>query len=173
MNYNTIWQDKLGSKYELKEKDNLNKTGQCFNGCAFNDVDHGCPGNDLEGYLICEEDKNLVWKKIEVVKPSTPKDNSDGRKYDQGKPMYDLLPALALEEVVKVLTYGANKYNEPIDEENWRKVNKPHSRYFSAAQRHLWAAKRGEELDESGLHHIAHAITSLMFILQLKLERKQ
>ena len=32
------------------------------------------------------------------------------RKYDQGKLRYDLMPAKVLEQVVDVLTYGANKY---------------------------------------------------------------
>lgn len=97
-----------------------------------------------------------------------------GRKYDSGKPMYNLLPAHALEEVVKVLTYGAMKYNEPIDQENWRLVENPQQRYFAACQRHLWAIRRGELNDpESSISHYAHAITSLMFLLQLELEKSK
>jgi len=88
--------------------------------------------------------------------------------------MYNLLPAHALDEVVKVLTYGAVKYNEPIDQENWRLVQNPEQRYFAACQRHLWAIRRGElEDQESGILHYAHAITSLMFLLQLELEKEQ
>ena len=99
---------------------------------------------------------------------------NEGRKYDSGKPMYNLLPADALEEVVKVLTYGALKYNEPIDQENWRLVQNPEQRYFAACQRHLWAIRRGELNDpESGILHYAHAITSLMFLLQLELEKNK
>ena len=41
-----------------------------------------------------------------------------GRKFDGGKPQYGLLPPLALEETVKVLTFGAQKY-EP---DNWKHV---------------------------------------------------
>ena len=107
-----------------------------------------------------------------------------GRKYDSGKPMYNLLPADALEEVVKVLTAGALKYNEPIDQENWRLVDNPQSRYFSAAQRHIWADKRGEQIDidkvnpdgsiskGTNCYHLACAIASLMFMLQLKMEKQ-
>lgn len=99
---------------------------------------------------------------------------AEGRKYDQGKPMYNLIPADALEEVVKVLTYGARKYNEPIDQENWRLVSSPHARYHAAAQRHQWTDWKGEEIDpESGCYHLAHAISSLMFRLQLKIEEEQ
>lgn len=103
-----------------------------------------------------------------------------GRKYDAGKPMYNLIPADALEEVAKVLTAGAIKYNEPIDQENWRLVDNPQSRYFAAAQRHIWADKRGEEIDidkgeskGTNCYHLACAIASLMFMLQLKLESNE
>jgi hypothetical protein len=87
-----------------------------------------------------------------------------GRKFDSGKPEYGLLPPHALEEVAKVLTIGAKKYAP----NNWRYVNNGPTRYFDAAQRHLWAYKRGELTDpETGISHIAHAICSLMFIADL------
>jgi hypothetical protein len=86
-----------------------------------------------------------------------------GTKYDHGKPMYDLIPPDALEEFVNVLTFGAKKYAP----DNWRLVPEGRRRYFAAAQRHLWQFKRGETTDpESGLHHLAHAVTCLMFILE-------
>ena len=45
--------------------------------------------------------------------------NTDhGRKDDDGKLRYDLIPPLALEEVVRVLTFGAEKYGP----NNWRAV---------------------------------------------------
>ena len=88
----------------------------------------------------------------------------EGRKFDQGKPQYGLLPPEALADVVAVLTYGANKYAP----ENWRKVENAHSRYFDAAQRHLWAYQRGEDADpESGFPHLAHAACCLLFMLEL------
>ena len=87
-----------------------------------------------------------------------------GRKFDSGKLEYGLLPAHALDEVVQVLTVGAKKY----DRDNWRYVDDGPRRYFDAAQRHLWAYKRGELTDpETGISHIAHAICSLMFIADL------
>lgn len=91
----------------------------------------------------------------------------EGRKDDIGKTRYDLLPPLALDEFAKVLTFGAKKY----DPENWRLVDDAMNRYFAAAQRHMWAAKRGEVNDsESGLNHFAHAICCLAFMLELELE---
>lgn len=110
-----------------------------------------------------------------VVEPVVASEQvSEGRKYDSGKPMYNLLPADALEEVVKVLTYGSVKYNEPAHEENWRKVQYPEQRYFAAMQRHVWATRKGEMNDpESGISHYAHAITSLLFLLQSQIEQSK
>ncbi len=84
-----------------------------------------------------------------------------GRKFDLDKPEYGLIPPQCLDEVARVLTVGAKKY----ERDNWRYVEDGPRRYFDAAQRHLWAYKRGEILDpETGLSHLAHAVCSLMFI---------
>lgn len=89
----------------------------------------------------------------------------EGKKYDNGKPEYGLLPPLALEDLVKVLTFGAKKY----DRDNWRYVADAKRRYFDAAQRHLWAWKRGEAADEeSGESHLAHALCCIMFLLEIE-----
>lgn len=93
-----------------------------------------------------------------------------GLKYDADKPLYSLLKPEALEEMVKVLTYGAKKYSP----DNWRHVSDLRRRYFDATQRHVWAWQSGETNDpESGLHHLAHAMCSLMFILQVDLEERK
>ena len=86
-----------------------------------------------------------------------------GIKYDSKKPDYSLIPPHALDDVAKVLTYGAQKY----DRHNWKQLENLDTRYFAAAQRHLWALQRGEILDEeTGLHHAAHAICCMMFMLE-------
>jgi hypothetical protein len=86
-----------------------------------------------------------------------------GRKFDGGKLEYGLLPPYALEEVVKVLTFGAQKY----ERDNWQKVPDSKRRYYDALQRHVWAWKRGEKFDpESGIHHLAHAMCCLMFLYE-------
>jgi hypothetical protein len=90
-------------------------------------------------------------------------DNLTGRKFDGGKLEYGLLPPLALEETVKVLTFGAQKY----ERDNWQKVPDSKRRYFDALQRHVWAWKQGEQFDpESGIHHLAHAMCCLMFLYE-------
>jgi hypothetical protein len=91
---------------------------------------------------------------------------SGGIKHDEGKPKYALLPWDAIEEVVKVLTYGENKYTP----RNWEK-GMSWSRPFSAAMRHLAAFwQRGEEMDpETGLSHLAHACCCVLFLLSYQL----
>ena len=94
----------------------------------------------------------------------------NGRKDDSNKPRFNLIPPLAEREVARVLEFGARKYAP----DNWRKVPDARSRYVDAALRHINAHRSGEALDTgeggSGLSHLAHAITSLMFALELELE---
>lgn len=94
-------------------------------------------------------------------------DPTEGRKFDSGKTEYGLLPPYILEEIAKVMTFGAQKY----ERENWRYVDDGKRRYFDALQRHIWAWKRGEVYDpESGMHHLAHAGCCLMFLAELDIE---
>lgn len=96
---------------------------------------------------------------------------TEGKKYDSNKARYDLVPVLALEQVAQVLTAGAAKYNESYNEENWRKVENKQRRYYSATLRHMEAVRKGELHDsETKLHHYAHAISNLMFLLQEHME---
>ena len=91
---------------------------------------------------------------------------SEGRKFDGEKPrMYLLLPK-AIQEVAKVLTFGAQKY----DEDNWKKLDNLQNRYTGASFRHIFAIMEGEELDqETECYHEAHAICCLLFKLEAKL----
>lgn len=92
---------------------------------------------------------------------------TEGKKYDQDKMRYDLVPFRGLDDVVRVLTYGANKYGP----DNWREVKRAEERYPAAALRHLSAYLQGEAYDpESGLPHLAHAVCSLLFVLTLDQE---
>lgn len=72
-----------------------------------------------------------------------------------------LLPFEALEEVSKVLGFGAEKYSI----HNWR-GGFDWSRLQSAALRHLSAHIQGVNKDEeTGLSHVAHATSCLLFLL--------
>ena len=97
--------------------------------------------------------------------------SDEGRKYDDGKPRWDLLPIDGISPIVDVLTYGAKKYTTPTSpgEENWRKVDEPKRRYYAALLRHMTAWWTGEKIDkESGLPHLAHAGCCLLFLIALE-----
>lgn len=85
-----------------------------------------------------------------------------GVKNDQGKSRMDLIDPKWLLSVGDVLGYGAEKYAP----DNWKKVGE--RRYIAAAMRHLLAYMDGNKLDDgpkgSGLPHLSHASTCLMFL---------
>jgi len=90
-----------------------------------------------------------------------------GRKFDSEKPKMYLLPPKAIVEVSKVLTIGAQKY----DEDNWRYLEDAQNRYSGGALRHIFSHLDGELQDpETNLSHLAHAICCLMFKLELEIE---
>ncbi|STZ55565.1 Uncharacterised protein [Moraxella lacunata] len=85
-----------------------------------------------------------------------------GKKHDQAKPRFSLLPSAPLWQVVEVLEFGASKYGA----DNWQAVPNARERYFNACHRHLNAWWGGEMVDgESGLPHLAHAVCCLMFLM--------
>lgn len=84
-------------------------------------------------------------------------------KFDGDKARYDLVPPSAIQGMADVLTFGARKYKP----NNWKNCEDP-ERYVAAYMRHLEAYRNGEELDkDSGLPHLAHAMTNLAFLLEL------
>ena len=93
--------------------------------------------------------------------------SEQGRKYDGGKLRYDLIPVLALEEMVKGLTYGTIKY----DDNNWIKVPNGRKRYLAAALRHIQEYRKGNLWDEEqNIHHLSAAMNNLSFIVEKDLQ---
>lgn len=85
---------------------------------------------------------------------------TEGTKHDQDKVRLELLSPWFIEEVGKVLTSGAKKY----EDHNWAKGIKS-SRLIGACLRHVFAYMGGEVNDpEWGYHHLAHAACCLMFL---------
>ena len=83
-----------------------------------------------------------------------------GLKDDEDKPPMALLDPEFLEEVARVLGFGARKY--VVD--NWRN-GISYRRLISASYRHLGAINKGEDLDEeSGLPHTYHLGCCVMFL---------
>lgn len=87
--------------------------------------------------------------------------SEQGQKSDKNKPRMSLLPKGALNAVIRVLEFGATKYQ--VD--NWKHVPEAKTRYYDAMQRHIDAWWHGEQKDpETGEHHLAHAICCGMFL---------
>ena len=90
-----------------------------------------------------------------------------GVKHDEDKLDWSLLPIEPIEETIRVLMIGAEKYAP----DNWKYVEDSKRRYYNAAMRHLTAYQKGESLDEeTGKSHLAHATCCLLFMLHNELE---
>lgn len=92
---------------------------------------------------------------------------NEGVKHDQHKIRWDLVPFDAVNEIAKVLTFGAAKY----DARNWEK-GMNWSRVFGAVQRHLTRWFHGQDKDkETRLTHLAHAGCCIFFLLAWELRK--
>jgi len=88
----------------------------------------------------------------------------------KGAPRPDLVPAIAMVEVERVLAFGGLRYGDG----NWREVPKARSRYFAAGIRHVIAWWLGDPCDkDTGISHLAHAICCWLFLLALDQEKKR
>jgi len=81
-------------------------------------------------------------------------------RYNGGKLRWSLVDFDALEDMVKVLDFGAKKYAD----NNWKKGLKT-PEIFESMMRHMTAYMRGEDIDpESGLPHTGHILCNAMFL---------
>lgn len=123
---------------------------------------------DDRGYCQKHPEVNLKWGILacgrclaENMHPDLPSVVS-ARKYDDGKPRYDLIPPRALREAASVFGFGANKYQD----RNWEK-GLSYGRLKGALNRHVEAFWERKELDdESGLHHLGHALCCLFMLTE-------
>ena len=107
-------------------------------------------------YWIPEEDGST---------PETTQTQDSGVKYDSGKTQWSYLPLEPIKAVIDVMTYGDKKYPAE-DGSNWKRVKDSRKRYYNATMRHLTSWFDGEKNDpESGLHHLAHACSNILFLL--------
>lgn len=89
-------------------------------------------------------------------------------KLDEGKLRYDLIPPLALEELVKVYTFGATKYAA----RNWEQ-GMSWGRVFAAILRHAWAWFAGSDRDsETGIPHMAHAAWGCLALVEYGMTKR-
>jgi hypothetical protein len=88
-------------------------------------------------------------------------DPTKAKHFSEGKVGLHRLPWDALEDVARVLDYGAKKYGHG----NWQKGTS-WMEFAGSAMRHFTSWLGGTDIDaESGLPHLAHAVTNLLFLL--------
>ena len=110
--------------------------------------------------MICPDCVKEAMKIDTSRKIDTIPDHEDFVKADNGKLRWSLIPFRELEDVVKVLEMGAQKYK--VD--NWKKCNDT-KRYEDALMRHLVSYMKGDKIDkESGLNHMSHIICNALFL---------
>lgn len=120
--------------------------------------------------------EHVVPEKVEVGGVTTTRrevllnpERGGGMKFDGGKPQPRLLHQgmpRALAEVVKTLTFGAQKYAA----DSWQTVPNAMERYQDASYRHDSKRCEGELVDpETGISHRAHHIINELFLLELEL----
>ena len=81
-------------------------------------------------------------------------------RYNTGKIKWSYIHWPSIEELAKVLEYGATKYTK----DNWKK-GLPVSEISDSLLRHLFSFLDGEDIDkESGESHIGHMMCNLMFM---------
>lgn len=81
-------------------------------------------------------------------------------RYNDGKCSWGLVDFQSLEDMVKVLEFGAKKY----DAHNWKK-GMPIVEVMESMLRHSFAFLNGEDNDpESGLSHLGHIQCNAMFL---------
>jgi hypothetical protein len=112
-------------------------------------------------YTIDPKLTNLDAYKCKV--PHTVPGTKVAVRDDEHKTNWSLMPFEALEEINKVLEFGASKYAV----NNWQEGSGfKYSRVLNSLLRHVFAFMRGEDKDpESGLSHMAHAGCNVLFIL--------
>tara|TARA_R110000803_G_scaffold78744_1_gene143985 strand:- start:712 stop:1053 length:342 start_codon:yes stop_codon:yes gene_type:complete len=92
----------------------------------------------------------------------------EGSRFNLGKLKWSLVSWRALAPMVKVLMFGAEKY----DDHNWKKGLK-FTEVMESMQRHMNAFADGENDDkESKLTHVGHILCNAMFLSYMYLFRK-
>lgn len=85
-----------------------------------------------------------------------------GLRFNNGKVRYDLLPNFAINQMTNVFTKGSFKY----DERNWER-GMAWSTCIASLKRHIAKFEEGEDFDdETGLLHVAHAMTNCAFLVE-------
>ena len=94
--------------------------------------------------------------------------STNGERENEGKLKWSLVSWKALEPMVRVLMFGAEKY----DDHNWKKGLK-YTETVESLQRHLNSFIEGIDKDEeSKIDHVGHILCNAMFLSYMYLFRK-
>ena len=86
------------------------------------------------------------------------------------KPMWELLPLLTIEEIVKVYTAGAKKYAP----NNWMHLGHGYEPYKAALFRHICEFERGNWRDaDTGCIHLAQVAWNAIAMLHIEMEKRK
>jgi hypothetical protein len=95
------------------------------------------------------------WEDEEIVYMSGYPDDNPKTAFGEAKVKLSDTPTVGIQDMGKVFTGGAAKYGRF----NWRDHAVSATVYYDAAQRHLMAWFKGEDIDpESGVSHLAHVM---------------
>ena len=122
------------------------------------------PDGGSGGYLRWDPDELHIDRAMPMPDCAPPETRVEagGRKDDGGKLRWDLIPVIPMEQVVRVYTIGAKKY----DDRNWEK-GISYCRVFAAMMRHAWAWFRGETFDTQDYqHHLASVVWCALALMQ-------
>lgn len=138
---NREYSKKKGRVYDLK----CVKSGKIINEIMEPDISSSWQSK------IQKEPIQETLKKIEMEK---------AERHNTGKLRWSLVDFDSLEDMIKVLEFGANKYSD----NNWKKGLKT-TEICDSLLRHLTAYLKGEDKDqESGLEHTGHILCNAMFL---------
>lgn len=131
------------------------------------DFDHPFPTPGDDCITVTNDQAVPSTVTMATITPETPASNTvfsdTAVKYDSGKTDWSLMPFEAVEEINKVLEFGAKKYAA----HNWTQGDGfRYTRVLNSLFRHLFAWARGEDCDpESGLSHLSHAGCNIIFLI--------
>ncbi len=118
------------------------------------------------GTLLYEVDLFEYYNQTIIENKKTDEDDLNGifaDRYNKGKIKWSLVDFESLEDMVRVLEFGAKKYAP----NNWKKGLHT-TEIIDSLLRHLFAYQRGEENDqESGISHIGHVLCNAMFLAHM------
>lgn len=149
-------------------------------GVGFKPVKDDAPSADLSfttPIKISDEDADALLDSIaarveanERRRPIVPV----AQHHSAGKPKFGLVPPRALEQMAIVMTQAEAKYPPQGHTPNYLIGNGFDPRdYIESALRHLNACVRGEQLNDTGMHHLAHAAIDAAIALELMYHRKE